>query len=359
VTARLLHVTDRLSARGGADWHLIGVLESLVARGHEVRLAVGRDDGTAGRPCPTTLVAGLDRTRGGVPVGDALDALADDWAPDVIHIHNALSPEALEWAAGRGAVATVQDHRGFCPGQGKLTLAGEPCRSPMSRDLCAACFDDEGYASTILTTTQRRLEALRRMRTVTVLSGYMKRELAEVGVARVTVIPPFVHGLDPGTAPDGPPCVLFAGRLVRAKGIDDAVGAWERSGVDLPLVVAGSGRMRGELERRGVDVLGWVDHGAMSAVYRRARAVVLPSRWQEPFGIVGLEALALGVPVAAWKSGGVEEWHPGGELLVEWGDQDGLAAALTAAVGARAEPAQGFERETLMDRLEEVYRANT
>jgi glycosyltransferase involved in cell wall biosynthesis len=356
---RLLHVTDRASARGGADWHLLGVLESLVARGHEVRLAVGRDDGTASMPCPVATVRGLDDTRGGRDVAAPLDAIASDWAPDLIHIHNAVSPEALEWAAQRGAVATVQDHRGFCPGQGKLTLMGETCRSPMSRELCAACFEDQGYARRIQDTTERRLSALRKMRAITVLSRYMRSELGDVGVTNVSVIPPFVHGLDEGAVASGPPCVLFAGRLVRAKGIDDAVLAWERSKVDLPLVIAGSGRMRGELERRGVDVLGWIDHAGMSAVYRRARAVVLPSRWQEPFGIVGLEALAMGVPVAAWRSGGVQEWHPGGDLLVDWGDVDGLASALAAAVGIEGLPAPGFERAALMDALEDVYRANT
>lgn len=355
---RLLHVTDRLSARGGADWHLLGVLESLVERGHEVRLAVGRDDGTASAPCPLAMVPGLDRTAGGAPVASALDEVADGWSPDLVHVHNAVAPEALAWAAGRGAIATVQDHRAFCPGQGKLTLAGEVCASPMSRELCAACFTDGAYAARIQETTERRLEALRQMRTITVLSHYMKRELAQLAIADVAVIPPFVHGLDHDAAPSGPPCVLFAGRLVRAKGVDDAVLAWERSAVDLPLVVAGSGRMRGELERRGVDVLGWVDHAAMSGVYRRARALVLPSRWQEPFGIVGLEALAMGVSVAAWRSGGVAEWHPGGDLLAEWGDVDGLAEALRLAVSRPAARAVS-SREARMDALERVYRANT
>ena len=358
---RLLHVTDRLSARGGADWHLLGVLESLVGRGHEVRLAVGRDDGTTAAPCEVTLVAGLDRTGGGHRVA-ALDDVAGAFAPDIVHIHNAVSPEALSWAAERGAIATVQDHRGFCPGQGKLTMMGEVCRTPMNRDACAGCFTDEGYARRIQDTTDRRLDALRRMRATTVLSRYMREELGQVGIGNVSVIPPLLHGLDPTAEPSGPPCVLFAGRLVRAKGIDDAVLAWERSGVNLPLVVAGSGRMRGELERRGVDVLGWVGHAEMSGVYRRARAVVLPSRWQEPFGIVGLEALALGVPVAAWKSGGVAEWHPGGDLLVEWGDIDGLAEALRLAVAGGAAgpgPMAAVTREDVMDDLEAVYRANT
>jgi len=94
----------------------------------------------------------------------------------------------------------------------------------------------------------------------------------------------------------------------------------------------------------------------MAALYRRAAAVLMPSRWQEPFGIVGLEALTMGVPVAAWESGGISEWHPG--PLVPWGDLEGLASELRAAIGTRAEPPRGFDAEALMLRLTTLYGRN-
>ena len=138
-----------------------------------------------------------------------------------------------------------------------------------------------------------------------------------------------------------------------AKGVRDAVEAWRLSGVDLPLVVAGTGPLRAELEQAGVEVLGWVGRARLSAVYRRARALLLPSRWQEPFGIAGLEALSMGVPVVAWESGGVSEWHPG--PLAPWGDVAALARVLRDAVRTRAVAPAGFDRARLMRRLVEVY----
>ena len=352
---RILHVADRLSERGGADLFLLGLLDVL-ADGHDMHLAVGRDDGTASPPCPVSVVPGLDsRIRAGSDLAPLLERLR----PDLVHVHNVINPAVLEWAVGLDAVMTVQDHRFFCPGRGKWTADGRVCGDAMGREVCAGCFDDPSYFDGALELTGERLEALQRMR-LTVLSAYMKRELIQAGVAaeRVAVVPPVAYGLDLGARADGPPCVLFVGRVVEAKGIRDAIGAWRRSGSDLPFVVAGTGPLRREIESQGIEVLGWLDRRRLCAAYRRAAVVVMPSRWQEPFGIVGLEALTLGTPVAAWDSGGVREWHPGGELLAPWGDVDGLARTIRVGPGRRVDPPRGFERDLLIRRMEAVYAAS-
>jgi glycosyltransferase involved in cell wall biosynthesis len=326
--------------------------------GHEVFAAAGEVDGAPDWPGPAWRVQGLDaRTR--APAG--LDRLHAALAPDIVHVHTVMNPAALEWAAARGAVVTVQDHRHFCPGRGKWTLRGQPCRQAMSRDACAECFEDEGYFAALLGLTQERLQAIRGLQ-VTVLSRYMRGELIAAGLdpRRVHVVPPFVHGLAQGAGGEPPPRthVLFAGRLVEAKGVRDAIAAWHRSGVDLPLVMAGTGPLRAFAQDAGAQVLGWVDRQRLGALYRGAAALIMPSRWQEPFGIAGLEALALGCPVAAWRSGGVPEWHPGGALMVEWGDVDGLADALRAAMAeGHAAPPEGFTSGAAMSRLGAVYEA--
>jgi glycosyltransferase involved in cell wall biosynthesis len=148
--------------------------------------------------------------------------------------------------------------------------------------------------------------------------------------------------------------VAFVGRLVDAKGVWDAIDAWRRSDVGLPLVFAGTGALRDAVEKQGLAVLGWLPHDRLARLLARARALLMPSRWQEPFGIAGLEALSVGVPVVAWQSGGIREWHPG--PLVDWGDVDSLADNLRAAIGSRAAPPSGFERSELMSRLLAVCR---
>lgn len=348
---RILHVADRLTDRGGAYWHMLGVLESLAAR-HQLRLAVGRDQGRLAAACPVDVLPGLD-ARDRQPVD--LDPLVERFAPDLVHVWNVVNPAVLEWAAERPSLLTIQDHRSFCPFRGKWKADGSACLEAMHAETCAACFEDAGYFREVLGLTEERLSAVRRLSLV-VLSRYMRDELVAAGVPaeRVHVVPPFVHGLDLGAEADGPPCVLFVGRLVEAKGVADAILAWRLSGVELPLVFAGTGPLRELVEASEAEALGWVPHARLAAVYRRARALLLPSRWQEPFGIAGLEALSMGTPVVAWESGGVSEWHPGG--LFPWGDVDALAAALRAAIGQPATAPAGFEREPLMIRLEELYR---
>ncbi len=360
---RILHVADRAPGRGGAYTWMLGILDGLAPH-HEQTLVVGElgaAEVASRLPCRVVVRPGLE-SRTAAPV--ELDDLAASLAPDVVHLHNPMNPVVLEWAASRpGSLLTVQDHRYFCPTRGKWTLAGEVCRRPMSRELCASCFEDQAYFGEVLGLTERRLAAVRRL-PVSVLSRYMREEFVAAGVpaASVHIVPPFVHGLDPDAAADGPPCVLFVGRLAEAKGVREAVKAWRRSGVELPLVLAGTGPLRAELEAEAaeqkgsaaLEVLGWVERERLSALYRRARVLVLPSRWQEPFGIVGIEALSFGVPVVAWESGGVGEWHPG-PGLVRWGDTSALARALAKAVGKRLLLLPRFDRDEAIGRLTALY----
>ena len=353
---RVLHLTDRLTDRGGAHRHLLSVTRALATRGHEVHIAAGANE-DPGEDVPATIhdLPGLE-SRTARPV--SLDPLLARLRPDVLHVHTVVNPAALESAAQRGAVFTVQDHRAFCPSRGKWTAKGEVCRVALSPAACAECFQDRAYYDEVLGLTQARLAAIRRA-TIVVLSEYMRGELVAAGLAEphVHVVPPFVDFGEgaAATEPDGPPCVLFVGRLVEAKGPLDAVAAWRQSGVALPLVVAGTGPLREQVEAAGAEVLGWVAHDRLPRLLHRARALLMPSRWQEPFGIAGLEALAFGVPVVAWESGGMSEWHRG--PLVPWGDVAGLARRLREAVETRASWPDGFEREVLTDRLQQVYQS--
>jgi glycosyltransferase involved in cell wall biosynthesis len=352
----ILHLHDRLSERGGAEVHLRTLIMALSSE-HSQTLAVESVDPGVESPCALEIVEGLGASFH-APVD--VEGLLARVKPDVVHVHNVANPVALKAASQGAAVMTVHDHRAFCPGRGKWTLEDAVCTEPMGMGTCAPCFEQADRLEQMLGITQARLAGMAGFH-LHVVSEYMARQLREVGVQddRLTCIPPAVRqtGLMPPS--NEKDCVLFVGRLSVAKGVDAAMEAWQRSGITLPLVFAGTGRERQRLEVAGFEVTGWLSSDALEAWYHRAAAVILPSRWQEPFGLVGIEALARGIPVVAWESGGVCEWHPGGDLLVRWGDVDGLGSALARALGRSVPPVPERSAEILARRTTSLYRIVT
>jgi glycosyltransferase involved in cell wall biosynthesis len=117
-------------------------------------------------------------------------------------------------------------------------------------------------------------------------------------------------------SPDGEPYLAFLGRLTANKGVDDAIRVARATGRRLK--IAGNvsdepgGRefferkVRPELDDR-ISWMGEVDDDRKSAFLGGAEALLVPIRWDEPFGIVVPEALACGTPVIATARGSMPE----------------------------------------------------
>ncbi|MCV9967747.1 glycosyltransferase family 4 protein [Pararhizobium sp. BT-229] len=90
---------------------------------------------------------------------------------------------------------------------------------------------------------------------------------------------------------------FFIGRLEPEKGIEDAVKAAAVAGVTLTII--GDGPLKEHLSGYGgnVQVLGWQSHSQIAEHVRRARALLMPTRYPEPFGLVAVEASQSGIPV--------------------------------------------------------------
>ncbi len=359
---RILYLTDRLSVRGGADLHLRQVMEWAAAADNRVTLACGRIDEGAEAPKGVAVIQlrGLATAVESTSRLGSLDQLLAD--ADVVHLQNVMNPEVLRVAATTGrAIVTVQDHRVFCPGMGKTLPGGRICETIMADRPCTECLPDLDYRSRMLRLTRSRRDALAGSRLV-VLSRWMAERLAEVGLGQARVIPPWV---EPGPAADGARHgLLMAGRLVAHKGVEDGWRAWRECGCGEPLMVAGVGPLQTRLE--GAEMLGWLSSAELRRAMRRVRAVVFPSFWQEPFGMVGIEALAESTPVIAAVTGGAVEWAGAGCLRVPPGNVAAMAEAIGRIFGepdladrlgreGRAFVADRFARRTAETDLGNLY----
>jgi glycosyltransferase involved in cell wall biosynthesis len=147
--------------------------------------------------------------------------------------------------------------------------------------------------------------------------------------------------------------LLCVGRLDRQKGTDTAIAALAELPADSTLVIAGGGdngyegELRAQVRRLGLEervrFAGQVEREGLADLYEDADAVLFPVRWEEPFGLVPLEAMARGRPVVATPGGGTVEYLRDGDNALTFSADD--ASALARCVGRLAGDA------TLRDRL--------
>lgn len=183
----------------------------------------------------------------------------------------------------------------------------------------------------------------------------VSRFLAEAwmdGIDNPTVPAPRVlpNSLDLTVLPPAMPAaareqtILFTGRMVADKGADTFVRACAEALPHLPgwqAVMIGADRfrpdspetpftdrLRPEAEKAGVTLLGYRDHPAVMAALSRAAIAVVPSRWQEPFGLAALEAMASGAALLSSHRGGLAELVTGASVAIDPDDVSGVAAAL-------------------------------
>ncbi len=135
--------------------------------------------------------------------------------------------------------------------------------------------------------------------------------------------------------------VLYLGRIAREKGTHCAIDAARMA--KLPIKVAGephedeksyfAQEIKPRLELPGVDYVGEVGGEEKRALLRNAYALTFPIEWDEPFGLVMIEAMLSGTPVVGFKKGSAPEIVDEGVTghLVSTGDVHALCQAIKKA----------------------------
>lgn len=385
---RVLHVNNHLGFGGGTERYLMGVLPALRERGHEAGLVYGHDLGGASIPGSASWKRPwLGHYMSSFAAADAADAarILDEFKPDVVHLHNRVPGRAIRWLSARvPCLRTVHDHETYCFRAkvyfGTETRCGDPLGWACVR---SGCLGRTPGAWLFYGRAMRRVEevlgATRDLPRVLATSSAMKGYLTDNGVEASKVhLLPYFTSLPARPAEPEPGVVFCPARLEKLKGIHRLLEAVPSVRGLKELVIAGTGEYERELRVRAASLgleqkvrfLGWVPNEGLEPLYARASVCVVPSLWPEPFGIVGLEAMAHARPVAAFDVGGISDWLEDGVtgLLAPPDDVPALAAALsrlledrTLARGlgeaGRARVERLYGRKTHLELLEGHYRA--
>ena len=362
----LVHSRYRSAAPSGENRVVDQESEELARAGHEVRRFEKDSDEiehwSAAQKAllPARVVWSRESHR-------ELTATLRAYRPDVVHVHNTfpLVSASVLYACRDASVpvaTTLHNYRLMCA-PGDFMRDGAVCHDCMGRlPLSAAvhgCYRGSRAATAPLVVANVvHRKAWRSLVSAYVFISAAQRDLhraLDLPASRVFVRHNMIPYRDLRPVPRDP-LVAYIGRLEPAKGVPLLMQAWDRYLASsrepaLRLAIAGAGSLDREVAgwasaRPSVDKLGLIPPGQVRELTARARAVLVPSVWEETFGLVVVEAMAAGTPAIAAAHGSFTELvTPGADgVLFPPGDPGGLADAV-ADVAAHPEKYENYGRQ--------------
>lgn len=385
----LVHNRYRSAAPSGENRVVDQEGAALAALGHEV-IRFGRSSDEIQQWSLAKKASLPARTIWNWETSRDLKAALREHRPEIVHIHNTfplLSGAVLYGCheAGIPVVVTIHNYKLACA-NGTFFRDGAVCHECAGglpvRGVVHGCYRNSPAATVpVALAMGLHRQAWRSRVSAYIMISASQRDLLSgmrLPADRVFVRYNLIPGRSrPQTART--PTVVYAGRLDEPKGVNVLMAGWDRyrekSGEPgLNLVIAGGGPLGGQVAawaaaRSSVELKGTVSSEECAELVSRARAVLLPSVWEETFGLVALEAMAAGVPPIASGHGSFAELINSGVdgVLFSPGEPDELALAIAdvernperyEAYGdqARKTYEQRFDPERSMAELLDIYR---
>jgi glycosyltransferase involved in cell wall biosynthesis len=372
---RVLLVTDWPATAGGVETYLLALASGLREAGDEVALlASGVGAGAvqadyvaygARRAVPQAVLQVANPFAAG-----AVRRAVRHFRPDVAHVsmfEMHLSPSAVTALGGLPTILNVAYYKPICPTGLKLLPDGTLCRADHGRVCLRGCVGPAHWLRDRARYARIR-SVVEAAADVVTCSRWMAGELGRAGIPASWIPWPVAapsRGFRPERAQE--PTLVYVGRLSTEKGVETLLRASARvlgAGRGHRLRLVGDGPLRGELERLAAELglgdraefVGAVAPERVEDELAGAWALVVPSLWAEPLGLVAIEAIVRGIPVVASAAGGLGETvEPGVTgLLFPNGDVVALAERLLHVLDGTAFPA-GVLPEPAVARVRERH----
>jgi glycosyltransferase involved in cell wall biosynthesis len=373
----VVHNRYRSGQPSGEDHVVDQEVALLRSAGHAVERFERRSDDIAAMSLPRKALVPLT-----VPWNPGartdMAATVRSFRPDVVHVHNTfplLSASVLSACGDVPVVATLHNYTQVCP-TGTLYRDGRTCTDCVGTVPVAAvrhgCYRGSRAASVpiavnLMVNRRRWWSSVSRFFCI---SAAQRSTLVAAGMPASLLSVKYNFVPDAAVRRSGPGShLLYLGRLTEEKGLRTLMAAWSPS-VGLPLVIAGAGPMSDEVAawaatRPEVRFVGLQDTASARALVSDAVAVVVPSTWQETFGLVVVEAMAAGVPSVVAAHGSLAELVADGVTGLHHlpGNAPSLATAMTRVrslpglgAAARDEYERKFTPAVGLANLEAGYR---
>ena len=258
---------------------------------------------------------------------------------DEVIVHKCTDVPTLALFPPEKTVYYVHDHEPICPRTYAYTPFGRNCPRAGGFFPCLFCAPAcRAWKAALkrVFAQSRRKRVMARFKKIVVISEFMKSRLVANGLPpeKIVVEPPVIEA-GASSTPGSPGLdLLFVGQLIRGKGVQLLLRAMSQMKTPRTLDIVGTGNMEPKLKALAAQ-LGLEGRVRFNGFQknpqdwmRRAACVVVPSFWQEPYGLVAAEAVALGRKVVAFAIGGLPEACHGKATLVPPGDVAALAKAL-------------------------------
>ncbi|MFV0416535.1 MAG: glycosyltransferase family 4 protein, partial [Chthoniobacterales bacterium] len=271
--------------------------------------------------------------------------------PDVAIFHNIYpvgSPGLYREARQLGVpvIQFIHNFRPFSVGGSLWTgkrIAEESLRGDYRAEVLAGAWQNSRLKSALFALLLKRLHAsgdLAAVRRWIAISEFMREKFIEAGVPEERVVT-LRHSWDARPvvgAAEERDYSLFLARVVPEKGVQTVLDAWQRLGAQAPrLVIGGTGAMeeavkKATAENDKIEYAGFVDGERKEELIANCRAMLAPSIWWEPLGLVTYEAYDFGKPMIAAASGGLKETVVDKQtgFLFEAGNVESLISAVKA-----------------------------
>lgn len=316
---------------GGTELVVSVLTEELVRRGHDVTLFASGDSVTSARlrsVCPRSLRTASDIRNPSpyewVHVGIALEAASEF---DIIHNHQGELAMAMSNAIATPMLTTVHN--------------------PVTEDLRVVWSHYNGFYNTV-------------------------SKAAKKGMPDKNYVGTVYNSIDVSSYPYCPQkddYLLFLGRMSRDKGPHLAIEVARKLGKKL-IMAAKVGVedvehfdnvVRPMIDGRQVEYLGEVDTQTKKALCAKASCLLFPITWDEPFGLVLVEAMACGTPVISFKYGAAREVVAHGKTGYLVDDCDDMVRAVLEIdkidpADCRAHAVRNFDAPRMADDYLDAYK---